>query len=262
MRFISGRRAIWATRDYNETRVNTGCFAIPKRYTGWKSVLKKPGKLPEFLQRNRRLADMRKIITPIVEKRREADVNNSMQVVKPAGFVQVAESNEPESKVLIAARRLRDKLGLSLVWELSAAYLCDTPQSVRLLRTLRAAGHPLEFARLAHSLKDSSRLFGLETIEELCAHLEAAGRASALDSVESLLDRLDLELERARAALERCCSTNLQGLEVCEANPAASRAEPADRVENAPARRRMGTCSSPRLPGLSAAKRMLEPLAC
>lgn len=133
-----------------------------------------------------------------------------MQVVTPASPGESAGPDELHSKILSAARRLRDRVGLSFVWELAAAYLGDAPRTARSLRALRAAGRPREFARLAHSLKGNSRMFGLDSIEEICATLEQAGKTSTLGIIEPLLDVLDAELAAACVAVERCCFTNLR----------------------------------------------------
>ncbi len=56
--------------------------------------------------------------------------------------------------------------------------------------------------RIAHSLKGSSGSMGAQRMSAICAELQDAGASRDLPSVPGLLERLEEEFGRVRAALE------------------------------------------------------------
>jgi CheY-like chemotaxis protein len=77
-------------------------------------------------------------------------------------------------------------------------------EGAALLVTLREAlaeGDPQTVERAARTLKSASADIGARDVSEVCATLEALGRAAALGTAPKLVDEAAIAFERARAAL-------------------------------------------------------------
>lgn len=101
---------------------------------------------------------------------------------------------------------LRNTLGTddpSALGELIDQYLGNTAESIVYLRRKYAERNTTELARIAHSLKSSSRIFGAIRLSELFAELERAGHASALELVDDLLTAIVAEFHLAGKRLEQ-----------------------------------------------------------
>lgn len=100
---------------------------------------------------------------------------------------------------------LRNTLGTddpAALGELIDQYLGNTAESIVYLRRKYAERNTTELARIAHSLKSSSRIFGAIRLSELFAELERAGHASALELVDDLLTAIVAEFQLAGKRLE------------------------------------------------------------
>lgn len=107
----------------------------------------------------------------------------------------------------IAELRSLDEGGPPLIFaELVQLFTDSTP---RLLSQARDASiKPAELALIAHSLKGSCSNFGAHAMEELCLELEQLGRAKTTDGARELIDAIEQEYFRVRAALAEHCATS------------------------------------------------------
>ncbi|MBV8951495.1 MAG: response regulator [Actinobacteria bacterium] len=80
-------------------------------------------------------------------------------------------------------------------------YLNDATRLLASLRAAVAEGDPETIARAAHTLKGASANLGAAHLAELCARLEALGRAGALGTAPRLVDDADTAFAHVRAAL-------------------------------------------------------------
>jgi HPt (histidine-containing phosphotransfer) domain-containing protein len=87
--------------------------------------------------------------------------------------------------------------------ELIDTYLADSPKLLEQMRSALAANDVDEFRRAAHSLKSNSANLGAITLMGLAKELEMIARAGALDGVAERLPQVELETNRACAALEQ-----------------------------------------------------------
>ena len=83
-------------------------------------------------------------------------------------------------EALAGLRDLDPTGGDSVVREIAALYLEDTPARLRELQDAAAAGHAESFIRAAHSLKGSSVSLGVSAMRAAAERLESAARSSGL----------------------------------------------------------------------------------
>jgi len=89
----------------------------------------------------------------------------------------------------------------SLVLELIAVFLDDTPLRVHALHLAFDAGDPAALAREAHALKSSCAQLGAAALSGHCRWLETTGRGGSLEGVSERLQEVDAELRRVQEAL-------------------------------------------------------------
>ena len=89
-----------------------------------------------------------------------------------------------------------------VVAELITVFLSDAPKLLESLRGAMAAGDAQEVRRAAHTLKSSSAPFGAAVLSELCGRLEEMARIGALEGASGVLDRVEINYEQVRNALE------------------------------------------------------------
>ncbi len=80
-------------------------------------------------------------------------------------------------------------------------FLADTPTRLADLETALAAGQQQEFVRAVHSIKGASANFGADDLHDICAEIEALGRAGQMNATGADIRRLYEEFERVRTAL-------------------------------------------------------------
>jgi hypothetical protein len=88
-----------------------------------------------------------------------------------------------------------------LLSEIVNEYVADSSRSLDTLREAIAEGDPQAAEREAHTLKGSSANLGAVRVADICAQLEALGRARALGRAPDLVESVTAELALARAAL-------------------------------------------------------------
>jgi HPt (histidine-containing phosphotransfer) domain-containing protein len=114
---------------------------------------------------------------------------------------------EEPPKDPIDVRRLRDSLteaGVPAVFrELVNVFLHETPDRLATLRQAVVAGDRRTMKFVAHTLKGTSGYLGARGLSQICLELEGVSATAPPGAGLPLLDALDAEFVRVRAALER-----------------------------------------------------------
>jgi two-component system sensor histidine kinase/response regulator len=100
---------------------------------------------------------------------------------------------------------LRELGGSEMLSELGQMFFDDARSSLATLRKALEEGDASTVERVAHTLKGSSGNMGAPRMASLCAKLQDAGASGDLSSSSELLERLEVEFERVRPALEAEC---------------------------------------------------------
>jgi CheY-like chemotaxis protein len=100
---------------------------------------------------------------------------------------------------------LRELGGSEMLSELGQMFFDDARSSLATLRKAFEEGDASTVERVAHTLKGSSGNMGAPRMASLCAKLQHAGASEELSSSSELLERLEVEFERVRSALEAEC---------------------------------------------------------
>jgi HPt (histidine-containing phosphotransfer) domain-containing protein len=107
----------------------------------------------------------------------------------------------------IDVRRLRNSLteaGVPAVFrELVTVFLHETPERLATLRQAVVAGDGRTLKFVAHTLKGTSGYLGARGLSQICLELEGVSATASPGAGLPLLDALDAEFVRVRAALER-----------------------------------------------------------
>ena len=107
-----------------------------------------------------------------------------------------------DENVLAALRQLQDSGEPYILEELIGLYLEDTPAQLVALRAAVEAGRADTVKTIAHTLKGSSASMGAARMTAGCSELEGVGASGDLHKAPGLLNRLEEEFGRVRAALE------------------------------------------------------------
>ena len=108
---------------------------------------------------------------------------------------------EIEAKALEAIRALQRPGTPDLLERIVARYLDDAPRLAQSMREAIAAGDGGVLQRAAHTLKSSSATLGALRLADLCKDMEGRARAGNLADVDQVLNRIEIEYARVRAAL-------------------------------------------------------------
>ena len=111
-----------------------------------------------------------------------------------------AQEGEPVDRRVL--ERLERAVGAEAVEEVIGAFLEDAPARLADLREAARAGESRAVSTLAHALKGGCGSLGAVEMTRLAAELEEAGASGDLTRVPELLDRLEKDFGRARAALD------------------------------------------------------------
>ena len=144
---------------------------------------------------------------PIKPDELEAALERWIPQEKVSASMSVAEvdgsSVSPEDTLDRAAiDNLLELGGSDLLSELAETFSGDTRSALPALREAVTAGDARSVESIAHSLKGSSGSMGARRMSAMCAELQDAGASGDLPSVPGLLERLEEEFGRVRAALE------------------------------------------------------------
>ncbi len=122
-------------------------------------------------------------------------------------LMAAAPGQDDWSPCLSAIGRLAEELDPGSAAQLLAGWLIDTPARLEEIHQLAGGEDQVTLRRVAHSLKGSSALFGLEITHQLCRDLESlaesgrkAGQVPLANAIQSAFDRsvpvLRREIER------------------------------------------------------------------
>ncbi len=114
---------------------------------------------------------------------------------------QVKDDAILDRAVLAALRKLQPPNAPDIVASLIDLFLSETPGKIQALRDWVERNDAARMMKAAHGLKGSSASVGARKLADVCAQLEAQGKAGDVTGRTDLLAQLDAEFERARAAL-------------------------------------------------------------
>jgi two-component system, sensor histidine kinase and response regulator len=106
-----------------------------------------------------------------------------------------------DARVVARLERLGATTGEDLLGQLAALFLADAQNRVGALRLALAEGDAVAVVRSAHSLTGSSANLGATELSRLSGILASDGPAADLVGRSALVDGIEVELERVRAAL-------------------------------------------------------------
>ena len=120
-----------------------------------------------------------------------------------AGSKALDEEDAPlDESALAELRELQEEGEPDILEELIELYLEDAPSQIAALGEAVQAGEAQTVERIAHALKGSSGNMGATRMTAVCSELEDVGASSALYKAPELLQQLEEEFGRVRAALE------------------------------------------------------------
>jgi CheY-like chemotaxis protein/HPt (histidine-containing phosphotransfer) domain-containing protein len=131
----------------------------------------------------------------------QEEAGNSMAIAEAEGSsVAPGDAEEPLDRAVVGS--LLELGGSELLSELAETFTSDTSPTLSALREAASAGDAQSVERIAHSLKGSSGSMGARRMSAICAELQDAGASGGLSRAPGLLERLEGEFGRVRAALE------------------------------------------------------------
>ena len=116
------------------------------------------------------------------------------------------------SSCVAAIERLAEELDPESTVQLLESWLVDTPSRLEEIHQLAGGEDQITLRRVAHSLKGSSALFGLDIIQQLCRDLESlaeAGRGTGqVPLANAIQDAYDRAVPALRGEIERLTNTD------------------------------------------------------
>ena len=110
--------------------------------------------------------------------------------------MSVAPDHDDWSSCLAAIEHLAEELDAESAVQLLEGWLVDTPARLEEIHQLAGGEDQITLRRVAHSLKGSSALFGLEVIQQLCRELESLaeggrgnGQVPLANAIQDAYDR-------------------------------------------------------------------------
>jgi len=119
----------------------------------------------------------------------------------PPASVEVIQRDVINRVALDKIRALSRDRGDALVQKVIAAYVDDTPQQLRTLRTAIDGLDTGNVRRIAHTLKSASANVGAEALAALCKALEHLGRADTTEGADAILVDMEQEFQAVRHSL-------------------------------------------------------------
>ncbi len=98
-------------------------------------------------------------------------------------------------------RALSVDRGDALVQRVISAYVDDTPQHLRTLRSAISGIDPGNLRKVAHSLKSSSANVGAEKLAQMCREMENLGRTDTTEGADVILTSMEQEFQAVRHSL-------------------------------------------------------------
>lgn len=107
-----------------------------------------------------------------------------------------------DKEVIASLRELQDEGEPDIIIELSDLFFENAPGKIQAIRTAIDKGDAKALHVAAHSLKSSSSYLGATKLSAMAKELENMGRAGSVEGAKEKLERLELEYDRVRTALE------------------------------------------------------------
>jgi PAS domain S-box-containing protein len=176
---------------------------------GMDDYLSKPIRVEELI---RALGQCRPLADSGLERPRAPESVEDLEHVQsilplsPAGGTETpAGSRETRAVLLdpVALERLREMVGgdPQILAELIDTFLEDGPRLLADMCQSVEKGDAAGLRLAAHGLKSNSADFGAMALSELCRELEMMGKSGVLEGTSELLEQVEVEHERVRAAL-------------------------------------------------------------
>jgi HPt (histidine-containing phosphotransfer) domain-containing protein len=108
-----------------------------------------------------------------------------------------------DASILDDILELSEDGGLDLVRELIAIFFGEAPARLDHLRSGIVEDDAARVCRAAHAMKGGAGNIGASRLAAYCGQLEQQARAGCLDGAATIAGAVEIELERARCALER-----------------------------------------------------------
>jgi CheY-like chemotaxis protein/HPt (histidine-containing phosphotransfer) domain-containing protein len=118
---------------------------------------------------------------------------------------QLRDDEVLDRRVLESIKNMAGTKAESLVAELIAIYLEDSPQLLHLIREAVLTDNPDSLRRSAHTLRSSSASLGSLSLSKLCKELEDLGRSGTTTGAAEQLEQLEVEYKRMTIALQSEC---------------------------------------------------------
>ncbi|EMI22952.1 multi-sensor hybrid histidine kinase [Rhodopirellula maiorica SM1] len=96
----------------------------------------------------------------------------------------------------------------NLALEVLRTFQDEVPVLLKQMRSAIEAKDPTTLCRSAHTLKGSSRFFGLSEIIEICTNIEASGQAMEIAAAEEAVDQLGKTCDRLLAEIANRLASN------------------------------------------------------
>ena len=125
---------------------------------------------------------------------------------EPEGETDVSGGEPVLDMAVLEGLLALDREGQLSLRELVEIYEEDGASRIVAMRRALEEQNAADLQLQAHTLKGSSRNFGATVLSEACQTTEDLGEASSFTGVPELLDRIETEFGRVRAALAECLS--------------------------------------------------------
>jgi signal transduction histidine kinase/DNA-binding response OmpR family regulator/pSer/pThr/pTyr-binding forkhead associated (FHA) protein/HPt (histidine-containing phosphotransfer) domain-containing protein len=125
----------------------------------------------------------------------------------PGAEVQEQLGNDEvlDRRILESIKNMAGAKAESLVTELIAIYLEDSPQLLHLIREAVLTDNSDSLRQSAHTLRASSASLGSISLSKLCKELENLGRSGTTTGAAEQLEHLEVEYKRMTIALQSEC---------------------------------------------------------
>jgi PAS domain S-box-containing protein len=129
---------------------------------------------------------------------RTAELKAALQKAYPAPAESISAAG------LAMLRKLEKGGAPGILTELTDLFAQSTPQL--LSQACNFLDNPTQLAIIAHTIKGSCSFFGAHPMETLCLELEQLGRQGKSDGARDIINAIELEFLRVRAALATHCA--------------------------------------------------------
>lgn len=93
-----------------------------------------------------------------------------------------------------------------LLRDVAQAFLVEAPSQLDGIRKSLETSDASVLRRMAHTLKSSARIFGVQSVCDLCFSIELAGKDQQFDGVRATYDQLTVLMDRVTTEMTRYLS--------------------------------------------------------